>query len=207
LKALFGIFKVLLIILYPVAVYFGLSRFDLSKVGLVLIILVGLGLLPRIKSLRQREQLSAILPLPLSIAGLILLSMILDDPRFILGLPVLINLVLLFGFARSLKSEESMIERFARMQSPDLSEEQQGYCRSVTLVWCGFFVINASIAGTLALLFLISWWTLYTGLISYLLMVVLFSAEYIIRKYRFREYGNRAHDRLISVIFPPKESK
>ena len=56
------------------------------------------------------------------------------------------------------------------------------YTRQVTWVWVGYFIVNAGIASALALWAPLSWWTLYTGLIAYLLMGLLFAGEWLIRQ-------------------------
>jgi uncharacterized membrane protein len=131
------------------------------------------------------------------------LSALLDDARFVLALPVLINGVLFLQFALSLRATP-MVERFARMQDPNLGPAQVAYCRSVTKVWCVFFVLNGGFSAYLALFAEVSSWALYTGIVAYVLMGVLGASEYLVRKARFREYGPGLHDRLISRIFPPR---
>jgi uncharacterized membrane protein len=86
----------------------------------------------------------------------------------------------LFGY--SLISPPSIIERIARLKEPNLPPAAIHYTRRVTQVWCGFFVINACIS--LATIF---WttpliWSLYNGVIAYILMGLLFAGEYFIRK-------------------------
>ena len=44
-----------------------------------------------------------------------------------------------------------MVESLARLQRADLTDSETLYCRRVTVVWCVFFVGNASIAALLAL--------------------------------------------------------
>jgi uncharacterized membrane protein len=100
-----------------------------------------------------------------------------------------------------------MVERFARLQDPELGPAQVVYCRSVTKVWCGFFVLNGALSATLALWAPLSVWALYTGLLSYVLIGLLGAAEYVVRKFRFREYGSGLHDRLIARVFPPASSE
>ena len=60
---------------------------------------------------------------------------------------MLINLVLLVGFAGSLRDGTPLVERFARMQVDDLSPAEIDYCRKVTRSGASFFVLNGSIAG------------------------------------------------------------
>lgn len=97
-----------------------------------------------------------------------------------------------------------MVERFARLQVPDLPEAEVAYTRSVTRVWCVFFVINGSIALVLALMDDIEAWALFTGLISYLLIGALFAVEYVYRHWKFRRYRGGFADPLLKRVFPPR---
>jgi uncharacterized membrane protein len=99
--------------------------------------------------------------------------------------PVLVNAALLGLFAYSLIFPPSMAERFARMSAPDLPEQVIDYTRRVTQVWCAFFGINGAIALMTALWASPIIWTLYNGLISYLMMGLLLAGEYVVR-WRFK---------------------
>ncbi len=187
---------------YPLAVYMGLTHFSPRGVGLMLCLLLLPGLVYRFRAAR-REDLLAVLRIPLSVMAVALLGALFDDRRFVLAMPVLINGVLLATFASSL-SGTPMVERFARMQDPNLGPAQVAYCRGVTQVWCGFFVFNMVVSALLALLAPLEAWALYTGLIAYVLMGLLGASEYVVRKFRFREYGAGLHDRMIARIFPPR---
>ena len=105
-----------------------------------------------------------------------------DSSALLLGYPVLINLALLALFAGSLCSGMPIIERLARLQEPELPPTAVRYTRKVTWVWVGFFSVNAAIATGLALWAPLTWWTLYTGLIAYLLMGLLFAGEWLVRQ-------------------------
>jgi uncharacterized membrane protein len=103
--------------------------------------------------------------------------------------PVLINGVMLGIFGYSLISPPSLIERFARMKEPNLPAAGVAYTRRVTQVWCAFFLINGSIALATALWASTAVWTLYNGVISYVLMGLLFGGEYLVRL-RFKRQHN-----------------
>ena len=47
-------------------------------------------------------------------------------------------------------------------------------------------------------------WTLYTGLVSYLLIGTLFAIEFVYRHWRFRRYLGAPTDALLRRIFPPR---
>jgi uncharacterized membrane protein len=66
--------------------------------------------------------------------------------------------------------------------------------------WCVFFVLNGGVALALALLADVRSWATYTGGIAYALMGGMFTAEFLERRYRFREYGKGPLDRLMSRV-------
>jgi uncharacterized membrane protein len=191
-----------LLVLYPVAVYFGLTHYGPRVVGLLLLVLLAPGLLAKLRNV-SRADLLAVARLPLAVVGLLLLAAWFDDPRFVLALPVLINLTLLAGFGTSLRTTP-MVERFARMQDPRLGPAQVRYCRTVTKVWCVFFAMNAALSAALGVFASVHAWALWTGLFAYVAIGVLGASEYVVRKYKFREYGNGLHDRLLAKVFPPQ---
>lgn len=95
--------------------------------------------------------------------------------------PVLVNAVLLGVFGYSLIAPPSLIERFARMQQPDLPPHAVRYTQRVTQVWCVFFLMNGAIALATALWASPAVWSLYNGGIAYALMGCLFGGEYLVR--------------------------
>ena len=96
--------------------------------------------------------------------------------------PVLVNLMMLAVFGGSLFAGQTVIERLARLQQPDLPEKAVRYTRRVTQVWCVFFIANGAVAALLAWLGRYDWWAVYTGVIAYVLMGILFAGEWLSRK-------------------------
>ncbi len=83
-----------------------------------------------------------------------------------------------------------MIERFARLQEPDLPESGVKYTRTVTKIWCVFFIINGSISFSTCFMDM-KIWMLYNGFISYLLIGTLFISEWLVRQWiRKKKYEN-----------------
>lgn len=95
--------------------------------------------------------------------------------------PVAINAVMFCLFFGSLRGQP-FIERLARLQEPDLPPAGVRYTRQVTRAWCVFFIVNGAIAAWTALFSDLATWTLYNGLISYLLMGLMFAGEWLIRR-------------------------
>ncbi len=193
----------LLVVAYPLAVYYGLTRFSVRRVAPLLLLAFLMTTLLRIAGFRKdRVLIKRSLTMLGGIASLLVLAMVSNHRVFVLALPVAINLILLWGFAGSLRSEVSLVERFALMLHANLSTEEHRYCRRVTVIWSIFFVVNGGIALALSLWGTFFAWTLYNGLIAYLLIAALASGEFIYRKYRFRRYSDKGPDRFFRLFFP-----
>lgn len=207
MTAVIGVLQAVVLLAYPVLVYFGLSRLSTRWVGLLLLVM----LLPKLVHtlLHRRQQLVDALSLPIAVAGLMVLAVVSNDPRFVLAYPALVNLVLLGQFGWTLRpgSPRSMIERFARLQVDDLSPEEIVYCRKVTAAWCAFFVLNGAACALFAAFASRSAWALYTGLVSYLVLGALFAVEFTLRKYLFRRFGPGLLDRFFAWVFPPRPAR
>ncbi|MCO5169077.1 MAG: hypothetical protein M9894_22265 [Planctomycetes bacterium] len=159
---------------YPALVYAGVSRGDARAAALVLLA----GLLVTVRGAGPA------LALPLAAGALAAGCAATGDARLLLALPVVVNVLLLTGFLASLRGE-SVVERLARLLEPDLPAERAAYCRRVTWVWCAFFAANAAVAGALALLAPVAWWALWTGVLSYAAVGLLFVGEVVVRRRRF----------------------
>ena len=180
---MFRLSLIVITLLYPLVLWLGHERLEPRFLAGVLF-LVGLTRLPALKlSQRWRWWL----------AGMLLLSMLAMWSNVLLPLklyPVLVNGALLGVFTYSLFCPPSMAERFARMGGTDLHPFAVSYTRRVTQVWCGFFAVNGAIALVTALWTSLAVWSLYNGLIAYLLMGLLFAVEYCIRQqFKRRHHG------------------
>ncbi len=210
MKVVAAVITSILVVLYPVAIWIGLTHFSARTVSLWILAFVVPAMAIRFWR-AERADFWAVLRIPLVILAIVLLGAIFDDRRFVLAMPLLINGVLLVTFALSLFADHTIIERFARIQemrmggSGELSEAQRAHCRQVTFAWCAFFVLNGATAAILGWIGPLSWWAAYNGGIAYALMGVMLAGEYVLRQARFRRYGSGLHDRLLSRILPPRE--
>ena len=179
-KDLIGLIAVLLTILYPLGVYWGLQHLVprlLSGIILIAALLrFGAGFL------FDRTHLAKALPLLLAVVCSCLISMLLNDTTFLLYIPSFISLVFLVTIGQSLLWPPTFIETFAQRDFPVLPPSAIRYCRKVTFVWCGFLLFNAVMNAILATYAPHAWWALYSGLISYVLMGLVFLIEFLIRK-------------------------
>jgi uncharacterized membrane protein len=74
------------------------------------------------------------------------------------------------------------------MQEPNLPDEVVPYTRRVTQLWCVFFIINAGISFYTACCMSLDMWTLYNGLIAYILMGLIFAVEWLVRQFVRKKY-------------------
>jgi uncharacterized membrane protein len=196
--------QILLGLAYPILIYFALGRFEPRVVAAGLLVLLALRI-----SITARARLASytrVFWLPVASVGLVAgVTGALNHPLGLLAAPVLVSGALLAVFALSLWQPQCIVERFARLQATSFSEEEIRYCRRVTVMWCGFFLANGAVALGLALARNLEAWTLYTGLISYVLIGLVFGSEFIYRQWRFRRYVGLPTDAFFRRIFPPPD--
>jgi uncharacterized membrane protein len=173
----------LLTLSYPPAVHFALISAQTSW-ALWILAAVSLSQLLVIAPRFAQQKLTAIAPaliLLLCIGGLVQGSILaLYLPPFI------IQIGLLWLFGSSLRTgREPLISRIARLVFQQQDEVTLRYTRSVTLLWTLFF--GALLVETLLLTLFASLevWSLFANIINYLLIVLLFGAEFIYRRLRF----------------------
>jgi len=188
---------------YPFLMFASLSFFRAREVALVLGLLLAIRAFADRRRFR-REDIARVLPLVGLVAGIVLLAAIFNEGRFFLFVPALVTVALLISFARTLGSGPSMVETFAQLQGHVLTNEMTRYCRTVTSLWCAFFVLNSGVIVWLALYGSLAWWTAYTGLVSYALIGLLLLGEVVYRAWRFRYYRGGILDGVLRRVFPPR---
>ena len=174
MKRLLQVVATALSVSYPFLIYWGLQRYEAD---FLVFFLLGLLIVRCINGNKNDRYIAAG-----SMLGLLAIAQIWD---FSLGLkfyPVTVNLGFLLIFTLSLISPPTVIERFARIQNPNLGDSGVSYTRKVTWVWCCFFIVNGSIAAATAIWASEEVWVLYNGFIAYILIALLFAAEWLIRR-------------------------
>ena len=166
----------MLSILYPLAIYFGLQN---TEARYLVFILLGAGIVRALTL--GRTPLNHWVWLPLLFV-LTLWTWVNNNAMTLKLYPVFMNASFFLLFSWSLFTPPSIIERIARLTNPELPEQAIAYTYKVTIIWCCFFIINGSISLSLTLFASDKAWVLYNGLISYILMGLLFSVEWIVRQ-------------------------
>lgn len=168
---------VLLTVLYPFAVYFGLEHLQPRYLAMLLLLVFVLRVLLRPgKGWQLKDGLLLLL-----LGAFVALVFVLNSRQGLLFYPVLVNLFMFVSFAVTLIYPPSMIERFVRLRKKDMPDLVVGYTRNVTIVWTVFFAVNGMLAAYTALFCPLKVWSLYNGFIAYCLVGLLFAVEFPIR--------------------------
>jgi uncharacterized membrane protein len=174
-----GLAAILLVasLAYPAAVYFGRSAVPpLTFVAAALLLMTLRTFTLDVPT--ESEQRGLLIA---SAVALVILAA-LDPPVAAKAYPVVMSAAVAAVFGMSLARPPSLIERYARLRHPDLPPEGRDYCRAVTMVWTAWLSVNALVALVLAIFGSDAAWALWTGVIAYLIMGLLFAGEFVLRR-------------------------
>lgn len=183
------VFFTALSVLYPVLVYCGLTMWDLSprRLSILLLALAFYQFLnfTRSKNADGGKAKNGILVLLMVVCGTV--ALFADSLLFLKFYPVLVNLSLLLFFGVTLWKKPSFVFRMANLGDKSIKNSPsrnyvEKYCDKVTFCWCIFFVANASVAALTVFVGSDRLWSLYNGLISYILIGLFFAIEFVVRK-------------------------
>ncbi|EAA8668409.1 DNA gyrase subunit B [Salmonella enterica] len=169
-----------LLLAWPFVIWFGLAHNSLHW----LLPLMALLLVLRLRQARKNAGPMCFVMQSVALAGIALCvaSVLLKTHQLLLFYPVVVNAVMLSVFGGSLWSAMPLVERLARLRTPDLPPQGVRYTRRVTQIWCLFFIFNGTIALFTALHGDMRMWTTWNGMLSYLLMGALMAGEWLIRR-------------------------
>ena len=169
----------LILLAWPFFVWFGLAHNSLHW----LLPLITVLLIFRLCQAQGKPGPMRFVMQGVALAGIALciVSYVLKAYQWLMFYPVAVNLVMLIVFGGSLWSSMPIVERLARLREPDLPPSGVLYTRRVTQVWCVFFILNGSVALFTVLYGDVRLWTLWNGMISYLLMGMLMVCEWLMR--------------------------
>ncbi len=135
------------------------------------------------------------------VIGLIAMAMRWEPTYPLFLLPVLINLTLLALFGRSLLSgHEPIISRLSRFEHGELPHVLAVYTRRVMWVWTAFFAGITIESVLLAAYASLETWSLFTNILNYIFIAMLFVGDYLYRVMCFRKYSQTPILRLVLNI-------
>ncbi|TPH12233.1 hypothetical protein [Litorilituus lipolyticus] len=166
-------------LIYPVLVYFGLQYVKPSYLAAFFALIFAYRYFSQDKRKGKIPHLNILF---ISVTSLLAFSMLANSAIALKFYPVVVNVSFLVIFAYSLWKPPSVVEVIASLQE-ELDQQGIIYTRNVTKVWCVFFSVNAMIATWTIFQEDQSYWLIYNGLVSYVLMGLLMLIEFGVRKY------------------------
>ncbi len=174
--------QAVLVIAYPVCCHFAVTL-DQPKLQLLAILLLGLGL--TFRGLRAGSGASWF-----ALGVIVLLAALVSVfgvSRWVLYLPpVALPLLLWSTFYRTLGSGQTpLVTAIALAAHGELSAELRAYTRASTALWAVLFGGLAITSAILPFVASEQTWSLFTNFLAWLIIGVLFLAEFIYRQWRF----------------------
>ncbi len=178
---------VALILSYPLLVHLAVWL-ELPVIQVLALLVLALGLF--LPGLRQGSRFTW----GLFFLVLVLLCTVgyLDIAIYLLYLPPVVIPLLFWGvFLHSLlPGKVPLVTAIGERARGPLSAQMRRYTRGVTLMWTVFFAVLALWSALLPWLLTNMQWSLFTNFINYLLVVLLFVAEFVYRKWRFQDHDH-----------------
>jgi uncharacterized membrane protein len=180
----------MLLIVFPVLLYFGLNHYSPLLFAGILFLIMSLRLWFFIKK-RSAHHYYMLVVIGLYCA----LVVVMDSALLLLYYPVLMNIYAALLFGLSLFEENNLIEQFARLAGKVVPIYAQRYMRVLTKIWVFLLMVNATASAYTACCTTVAFWALYNGVLSYLFFATFILLEIVYRAYykrRFNE-GFREH--------------
>jgi uncharacterized membrane protein len=135
------------------------------------------------------------------LASLWLASM--DLARYVLYLPpIIIPLLIWSGFIRTLlPGQVPLVTAIGEQVHGELPPELERYTRRVTVLWAAVLAALALWAALLPWLGSELLWSVFSNFVNYGLVAVLFVAEYIYRRWRFRYFEQPSFRQYLNILF------
>jgi len=173
-------------VVYPFIVYASLKQIGPAVLSLVLFCLLLARVILR-GDYHQPEQYAQ-----LALVGSLCLLAAWQKSELILRYyPVAMSLCFAGFFAISLWAKTTLIERFASVFVKDIAEHQRQYMRVLTKLWVLLLLLNAAVSAYTACCLSLAQWTLYNGVIAYLVFGLFSMGELINRYYYKKRYQKR----------------
>ncbi len=142
------------------------------------------------------------------VAGLLLLGLLAATmflrQQVLAALPsIALNLMLAAAFAVTLRRGKTpLIVRIEEIDNAgDLAPNFVRYLRGLTLAWTVFFVVNAILSLLLILFAPFHWWSLFSNVLTWPLIGIMFAAEWLVRRVCFPELPPHTPLNIAAKIF------
>ena len=171
-------------VLYPLAVHFAILAQASATAVALLVAVAAAHAWAHLSRLRHARW--AWVYLVLALAGAV--SLATGAVAALYVPPVLINLILLGVFARTLRAGTTpLIERFMRLEyAGEPPPPLVRYARRLTFIWSAFFACSAALAAVLALTAPLAVWSLWVNIGNFVAIALLYGVQYGYLYWRYR---------------------
>jgi uncharacterized membrane protein len=193
MRTAFKLLMVGILFLYPIAIYFGDGYLTPSQflAGLLVLFAGRILAVAWISAVHRKRNVGIALLMMLAAVAILLMPSV---PLVYLRLyPLLLNLFMSAVFFMSLIIGMPIAERMARMMNnDDLPSQAVIYTRRVTWTWAMVLLLNGLVSWYTAVATSFEVWTLYNGIVTYLIFGSVFAGEYMLRIHLKRKWAAAA---------------
>lgn len=182
------IIDAVVLFLYPLIVVLGMTYLGVRLTALILLLFLGRRIVGLV--IANKEGTRIVLYQAIAMAAIVGIAAASSSPFALRVAPFMISLTFITTFGMSMKTVP-IIERFARLADPSLSEAEVRYCQKLTKIWMGVLVANSVLVFSAAFVEDKILWTILVGPVSYALLGSAFVVEYPYRKWRFRKFNRK----------------
>ena len=176
----------ILLLTYPLALHLGIY---FGHIDLAVFYLAALLSLPFLSAVFTRARPGTWQILAAGFAVIVLLLAAGNEQLIVKLVPLTVNGVLLWFFASTLFSGRMpLITRFASLMREDMPPAVLIYTRWATIAWSAYFLFIFSLSLLLAIYAPIELWSFFSNVLSYVLLVLMFLAEFTVRRLVVHEH-------------------
>ena len=196
--------QIALLIAYPLMVHLAILL-DLPLLRAVAVVALASGIF--YSSLRNANKLAWLLLLTVPVLMFFLVGSRYTFFLFYLP-PIVVPLLVGWGFIRTLlPGQIPLVTAIGENSRGPLSPDMVVYTRHVTEIW-SIFLLALGCAGLLLPIFgSLKMWSLFTNIISPILISLLFVGEYLYRKNKFRDHDHPSFREYLKIVFRARANK
>lgn len=185
-----GVLVAGVLMVYPVAIYFGDRYLRPADMLAGLLILLALRALIHARLSRRHRRLDIAAIVLLTAGAVACVAWLPHFPmRWLKLYPALFDAVVFAAFFGSLFTQRPLVERFARaIQHGELPLPAIAYTRAVTRAWSAVMAIITLVAIYTALWTSTQVWSLFNGVLVYSILGLVFAVEYTLRRHLQRKW-------------------
>ncbi|HEC27332.1 MAG TPA: hypothetical protein ENI67_07980 [Gammaproteobacteria bacterium] len=197
----------LLLLTYPLVLYFSIYSGHIERVVIYLALLL---IFPFLSAVLRWTRPGPWHIVAAALAIILVISAEGNEQYIVKLVPLSVNGVLLWFFASTLVSGRTpLVTRFASLMRDDMPLAVLVYTRRATIAWTIYFLVMLIVSILLAFYAPIETWSFFSNILSYVLLLLMFLAEFTVRRmllhehmdYTFAEFIKRLRNVDFSSVF------